>query len=179
MYIIGTTLHVHLLHLQKRDELNLISLNTHFHLVDEVRIHNFHLNHFFSARHEHLCITPSRWEAVESVLPYINRGPWVEREDKRERAVQITFDDYLQPAIKAWRAGKPYVQRVSDLPEYKTDLISRYFMVPELHAGLNLLVRGYSLECEGEVDILNDTRLEHYEQDEIMMILGYPYLAMH
>ena len=82
LYIIGTTLHVHLLHLRKRDELNLISLTMHFHLVDEVRIHSFQLNHFFSATHKHVRITPSLWEAVEFVLPYINRGPWVERKGK-------------------------------------------------------------------------------------------------
>ena len=51
-------------------------------------------------------------------------------------------------------------------------------MVPELHAGLNILVRGYTLESEGEVDIFNDINQEHHEQDEIMMILGNPYLAL-
>ena len=49
VYVIGTTLHVHMLHLCKKDELNLISLATHLRLVDDVRIHNFHLNHFFCA----------------------------------------------------------------------------------------------------------------------------------
>ena len=101
VYIIGTTLHVHLLHLRKRDELNLISLTTHFRLANEVRIHSFEISHFYSARREHICITPSRWEAVEFVLPYINTGPWVEHEGKRERAMRITFDDFLQPAVKA------------------------------------------------------------------------------
>ena len=85
MYVIGTTLHVHVLHLQNRDELNLISLTMHFCLVDEVRIHSFHLNHFFSVRRKHIRITPSHWEAVEFVLPYINRGPWVEHKGKRGR----------------------------------------------------------------------------------------------
>ena len=102
----------------------------------------------------------------------------MECKGKRERAVQITFDNYLKPAIKAWRASKPYAQLVSDLPEYETDLISHYFMVPNLHAGKNLLVRGYTLESKGEVDILNDTRQEFHQDDEIMMILGYPYLAL-
>ena len=149
---------MHLLHLGKRDELNFISLTTHFRLVNEVRIHCFEIILHFSARREHIRITPSRWEAVEFVLPYINRGPWVEGEGKRERVVQITFDDYLKPAIKAWRVGKPYARLVSDLPEYEIDLISCYFMVPDLHAGMNLLVRGYTSESEGEVAILNDTR---------------------
>ena len=51
-------------------------------------------------------------------------------------------------------------------------------MVPELHARLNLLVKGYSSESEGEVDILNDINQGHHEQDEIVMILGNPYLAL-
>ena len=46
IYIIGTTLHIHVLHIRKLDELNLILLATHLRLVDEVRIHNFHL-HFY------------------------------------------------------------------------------------------------------------------------------------
>ena len=51
-------------------------------------------------------------------------------------------------------------------------------MILELHAGLGLLVRGYSLESEGKVDVVNDTMQEFCEDDEIMMILGYPYLAL-
>ena len=95
IYIIGTTLHVHTLHIRKKDELNFISLATHLHLVNEVRIHVFHVDFFLTSRRFHTRITPSRWEAVRLVLPYINRGPWVENEGKRERAVRITFDDFL------------------------------------------------------------------------------------
>ena len=85
-------------------------------------------------------------------------GPWgVECEGKRERAVKITFDNFLQLVIEAWRVGKPYLQLVLDLPEYKTNLITTYSLIPELHAGLNLLVRGYSSKSEGEVDIVNKT----------------------
>ena len=101
IYVIGTTLHVHMLQLHKKDELNLILLAMHLCLVHRVRIHNFHINHFFTARREHVRITPARWEAVEFVLPYINKGPWVEYEGKRERAVKITFDDLLWPAVEA------------------------------------------------------------------------------
>ena len=60
VYIIGTTLHMHLLNLRKRDELNFISLTTHFCLVNEVRIRYFKISHHFSAKREHICITPSR-----------------------------------------------------------------------------------------------------------------------
>ena len=51
-------------------------------------------------------------------------------------------------------------------------------MVLDLHVGMSLLVRGYSSESEGEVDILNYINHGHHEQDEIVMILGYPYLAL-
>ena len=59
VYVIGTTLHAHMLQLRKKDELNLILLATHLHLVGKVRIHNFHLNHFFTARREHVRIAPA------------------------------------------------------------------------------------------------------------------------
>ena len=147
-------------------------------LVDEVRIHNFHLNRFFSTRRKHVRITPTRWEAIEFVLPYINRSPWVEHEGKRERAMNITFNNFVQPAVEAWRAGKPYAWLVFDLPEYETNLITTYTSLPELHFGLNLLVRDYSSESEGEVDIVNDTIYDFDKGDEIMMVLGYPYLSL-
>ena len=57
MYVFGTTLHVHALNLQKKDELNFILLATHLRLVNEVRIHNFHIDHFLTAKRAHVCIT--------------------------------------------------------------------------------------------------------------------------
>ena len=95
MYIIGTTLHVHVLYLRRKDELNSILLATHLRLVDEVRIHNFHIHHYLTARRTHVRITQSHWETVQFYLPYINQGPWVERNGKRERAIKITLDNLL------------------------------------------------------------------------------------
>ena len=81
----------------------------HLRLVDEVRIHNFHINHFFIARREHVHIALAYWRTVKFVLPYINRNPWVECKGKGERAVKITFDDSMMwPTIEAWKVGKPY-----------------------------------------------------------------------
>ena len=57
VYVIGTTLHVHALHLRKKDELNFILLAMHLRLVNEVRIHNFHIDHFLTARRVHVRIT--------------------------------------------------------------------------------------------------------------------------
>ena len=141
VYIIGTTLHIHTLHLCKRDELNLILLATHLGLVDEVRIHNFDINHYFTARREHVRITQSYWRTVEFVLPYINRGPWVEREGVQERVIRITFDDFLCPAIEAWKAGKPYARVIYDIPEYETDPISTYTSLPHVHLDLSILIK--------------------------------------
>ena len=176
VYVIGTTLHVHTLHLRKRDELNFILLATHLRLVDEVRIHNFHINHYLTSRRAHVRITQSYWRTVEFILPYINRGPWVEREGVKERAVRITFDDFLRPAVEAWKAGKPYAQLICDIPEYETDLISTYTNLPHVHLGLSVFVRGYSSESDYEVDIEND-EFEFREDDEILMFLGYPNLV--
>ena len=43
VYIVGTILHVHTLHLRKKDEVNSILLATHFGIIDEVWAHNFHI----------------------------------------------------------------------------------------------------------------------------------------
>ena len=102
----------------------------------------------------------------------------MEHKGKRERAVKITFDDFLQPTVEAWRASKPYAQLVFDLVEYETNLITTYTSLVELHLGLNLLVRGYSSQSEGEVDIVNDTMHDFDKGDEIMMVLDYPYLSL-
>ena len=116
VYVIDTTLHVHVLQLCKKDELNFILLATHLRLVYEVRIHNFHINYYLTARRVHVRLVPAYWRTVEFFLPYINRGPWVEREGKRERGVKITFDDFLQLAVEAWSARLPYHHLVFDIP---------------------------------------------------------------
>ena len=57
MYVVGTTPHVHPLHLFKKDELNFILSTMHLHLVNEVRIHNFQIDFFLTARRFHVHIT--------------------------------------------------------------------------------------------------------------------------
>ena len=74
--------------------------------------------------------------------------------------------------------GKPYIQLAFDLLEYETDLITTYNSLPELHLGLNLLVKGYSSKSDGEVDIVNNTMYDFEQWDDIMMVLGYPYLSL-
>ena len=179
IYITGTTLHVHILHIRKKDELNFISLATHLHLVSEVRIHSFQVDFYLTARRFHTRIVPSRWEAVKFVLPYINRGQWVENEGKREREIKITFDDFLQPAVQAWRAGKPFADLLFEIPEYDIELISEYTILPEVHRGIGALVAGYSSESNMEVEIVHDNlRNSHEDDDEIMMVLGFPFFPV-
>ena len=56
VYIVGTILHVHTLHLHKRDEVNSILLATHFGIVDKVWVHNFHIYYYVIARRIHVRI---------------------------------------------------------------------------------------------------------------------------
>ena len=47
--IIGTTLHVNVIRLWEKDELNLILLVTSLRVVDQVKIHNFQINFYLTA----------------------------------------------------------------------------------------------------------------------------------
>lgn len=49
-YIIGQTLYVDVLRLKNTNDLNFISLSTHILLVEEVRIHTVHLNHYLTSQ---------------------------------------------------------------------------------------------------------------------------------
>ena len=104
MHVFNTMLHVHTPLLKKRDELNAILLATHFNLVEEVRIHNFHLYRYIKAERVHVRITQSYWDSVKILLPYISGKPWA----------RITFDKFLCPRIAAWKDHKPYSQIVCD-----------------------------------------------------------------
>ena len=120
-YIVGNTLHVHAIQLCTRNELNFISLVTHFQLVEKVRVHTFHLNYYLTSQRAHVRIQSICWEVVKLILQFVNRGPWVVKGLTRERAIKITFDDFLKPAtIESWRNGLPYAHLVFDILEYKT-----------------------------------------------------------
>ena len=177
VYIIGTTLHVHPIRLRLKDELNLILLATQFRIVDEVRVQNFHLNFFLTARRAHVRIVQTYWRTVHFVLPYIKRGPWVLRDGKIERTVRITFDEFLKPAIEAWKAGLPYHRLVFDLPDYEIDLISTWINLSRVHRThqplcSRLVVRFRQRGGRGERFIGGAQRRRWHE---IMMVLGYPF----
>ena len=144
-----------------------------------MRIHNFHIDRFLTAKRVHVRITPAYWRTVKFFLPYINRGPWVEHEWKRERAIKVTFDDVLQLAIEAWRAGEPYSDLIYDIPEYETDLISSYTNLPNVHVGLSVFGRGYSSEADMEVEIVHNTLHNAAEDDdEIVMAFSFPFFPI-
>ena len=94
-------------------------------------------------------------------------------------AIKITFDDFLQPAVKAWRVGKPFANLLLDIPEYDIELISKYTILPEVHRGIGVLVVGYSSKSDMEVEIVHDNlRNSHRDDDEIMMALGVPFFPI-
>ena len=107
-FIVSSTLHVRPHYLYTRNELNFIALVTKFQLVEKVRIHTFHLRFYLTARRVHVRIIGVRWELVKLILRFVNRGPFVIKKGRVERAIKITFDDFLKPTVEAWRSGLPY-----------------------------------------------------------------------
>ena len=93
--------------------------------------------------------------------------------------MRITFDDFLQPVVKAWRAGKPSANLIFDIPEYDIELILGYTILPNVHVGLGALVRGYSSESDMEVEIVHDTlHNAAKDDDEIVMAFGFPFFPV-
>ena len=175
MKIEGTVLHVNLIRLRERNELNLILLATGLQVVSEVRIHNFQVTYFLTARRLHVRITQAHWRAFGFVLPYIILGPLVESEGKRRRAIKITFDEFLRPAIEAWRAGIPYAELIFCLPKSELEPIVEGIRLPHIHANLRGDERGYSSESDLKVDLEND-EFEFRQDDEILTFFGQHYI---
>ena len=104
-------------------------------------------------------------------MPYIILGPWVESEGKWERAINITFDEFLHPTIEAWRAGLPYAELIFHLPKSELEPFVEGKRLPHIHANLRGDERGYSSESDLEVDLEND-ELEFRQDDEILTFFG-------
>ena len=102
-------------------------------------------------------------------------GPWLESEGKRERAIKITFDEFLCPAVEAWRVGLPYAELIFHLPQSELEPIIGGKKLPHIHANLRAWERGYSSESNLEVDLEND-EFEFRQDDKILTFFGYPYL---
>lgn len=163
-FIVGNTLHVRALHLKTKNELKYISLVTHFQLVDEVRIHTYHINHYLTPRKLHTRIQPVRWEVVKFILQFVHRGPWVAKETGRERAIKVTFDDFLKPIIEVWRSGKPFAGLVYDLPKEQAQLISSSSDLPWVPRGVRAYIEDEdSSDAELDVDAIH--RRESHNED--------------
>lgn len=171
------TLHVHTLRLCYKDELNLILLAPHFGVVDEVKIHNFHLYRCTLVKRVHVCIVQTRWNGVERILPYICQGPWVERKGKRERSVKITFDKFLRPSAAAWNEGRPHAQLVCDLPKNETSCITTTPIIPFRHPILCVFTTGYFADSDSKAKIEGNDN-ESSEAREILMFLGYTSIPL-
>ena len=104
----------------------------------------------------HVRLAQAHWRAFGFVLPYLNLGPWLESEGKRERAIKITFDEFLRPAVEAWRAGLPYAELIFRLLQSELEPIIGGKKLPHIHANLRGWERGYSSESDLEVDLEND-----------------------
>ena len=74
-----------------------ILLATHFGVVNEVWVHNFHLYHYLIKGNIHVRIAQSHWGAVRSVLSYVSKRLWGEGGSP----VEIMFDNFLRPAVTA------------------------------------------------------------------------------
>ena len=178
-FIIGSTLHVRAHYLHTRNELNFIALVTHFKLVEEVRIHTFHLRFYLTSRKCHVRIESVRWELVKLILRFVNRGPWVVKKGRVERTIKITFDDILKPAVAAWRSGLPYWRLVQDIPETEIDIISTYRNLDWVHRGVSPFAEGYSSDSEAEVDYANDAVDSDSDGDyDIMKVDGHPFFLI-
>ena len=174
VYLVDQTLHIHTQRLRQKNELNAILIATHFGAATEVRIHNFHTYRYFTSTNVHVRITQSYWRVVQALLPYINRGPWIVVRGKRERTVQITFDDFLRPAVTAWKEGLPYARIVCKIPAIEVRPITTCTKIPSKHPSLDVFSRGYTSgsDSDREVDIESeDWEGEHLE---IMLFLGAP-----
>lgn len=101
------------------------------------------------------------------------------KESIRKRAIEITFDEFLKPAIEAWRGGLPYAHLVFDIPETETDIISTYSNLPWVHRGLSTFAEGYSSDSEDEVDYAHEEVDSNSEEEyDIIKVNGYPFFLV-
>ena len=109
----------------------------------------------------------------------MNRGPWVVKGSTRERAIKITFDNFLKPALEAWRSGLSYAGLVFGIPEYETDLISTCSNLPWVHRELSAFAEGYSSDSELEVDFAHEEVDSNSEEEyDIIKMNGYPFFLV-
>ena len=125
IYTIERTLHINLHKVEGYlEDLNYILFITHLGLVDEVRIHTLCFKFYMTPRRKHCRIYPSTWVLAKLFLRHIAKVPLAREGSLSSRKLKITFDDFLKPAIDAWRVLRPFQHLVEDIP--KITLISKW-----------------------------------------------------
>ena len=121
-----------------------------------------------------------RLELVKLIFQFVNRGPWVAKGDKLERAIKITFDDILKPAVVAtWTSGLPYRGLIFDIPEPQIDIISTYRSLQWVHAGVSWFTKGYSTDSKDEVDYANEEVDDDSDKEyDIIKVNGHPFFLI-
>ena len=77
------------------------------------------------------------------------------RDGKRERAVRVTFDEVLKPAVEAWKAGLPYIAIWCLTFQSTRSTLSRVGLIfPSAHARISPFVVGWSSDSDREVDVV-------------------------
>ena len=93
---------------------------------------------------------------------------------KRERTVQITFDDFLRPAVTAWKERLPYARIVCKIQAIEVRPITTCTKIPSKHPSLDVFSRGYTSGSDSDQEV--DIESEDWEGEhlEIMLFLGAP-----
>ena len=72
VHVIDQVLFVDALRLCNTNDLNFILLATHLGLVNEVHIHTFHVDHYFTAPGVYYRLRATSWELVRLILSHIS-----------------------------------------------------------------------------------------------------------
>ena len=75
-------------------------------------------------RRKHCRIYPFTWVLAQLLLQHIAKIPLAREGAHSYRKLKITFDDFLKPAIDAWRVLHPFQHLIEDIPEI--NLISKW-----------------------------------------------------
>ena len=94
--MIDQVLFVDALRIFTNNDLNFILLATHLGLVNEVHIHTFHVDHYFTILGVYYCLLATSWEVVRLILSHIGQKSL---EEGKKQTIKVTFDDFLKAAV--------------------------------------------------------------------------------
>ena len=140
------------LRLCNTNDLKFILLATCLGLVNEVHIHTFHVDHYFTASRVYYYLRATNWEIVRLILSHIGQESL---EEGGKQTIKVTFDDFLKAAAKAKKANLPYGSILGGIPEYELDMISSYNNPCWMHYGVEEIDEGIYSESKLEIDIVH------------------------